>query len=400
MLLKSLGHNVHILEQWKEQVRHDEAAGIRAGPHVQEFFARYDRTQQPYSLPCPGLNFIDKESRSVKFIHSSMAMTSWTTLYFRLRANFDGYASKQCPHPPDPVQSDGAVHYDLGKRVVAVIRDGQHMLLTVQDLISGGTTVIRADLVIAADGSNSTIRQLLLPSLDRPYAGYVAWRGGVSETEVSQRTLQLCANNFTVFKMPQNYILVYKVPGNDANLTEDNVLNWVWYNNTDSRGGDLEELLVDIRGHKHKRTLPPGMIRPSVWQKQVKFAEQHLAEPFVELVRKTKKPFISCVSDCLAPKARFFDGKLLIVGDALAQFRPHVALSANQAAYNALSLEHVLKGDLREELWEKRALQYARETKALSEMIGNWTQMGLVPAFISAFRYVWIRLVGRFLRLW
>ena len=77
-----------------------------------------------------------------------------------------------------------------------------------------------------------------------------------------------------------------------------------------------------------------------------------------------------------------------------------VALSANQAAYSALSLERVLKGELRQELWEKRVLQYARETKALSEMIGNWTQLGLMPALISASRYVCICLVGRFLTLW
>jgi hydroxymethylglutaryl-CoA reductase len=41
-----------------------------------------------------------------------------------------------------------------------------------------------------------------------------------------------------------------------------------------------------------------------------------------------------------------FDGKLLLVGDALAQFRPHVGSSTNQAALDALLLEKVLKGEM------------------------------------------------------
>jgi 2-polyprenyl-6-methoxyphenol hydroxylase-like FAD-dependent oxidoreductase len=54
-----------------------------------------------------------------------------------------------------------------------------------------GEDVIKADLVIAADGSTSSIRSQMLPNLQRTYAGYATRRGTVLKSDVSKETREL-----------------------------------------------------------------------------------------------------------------------------------------------------------------------------------------------------------------
>lgn len=208
IMLKRLGHSVHILEQSPYSILHGQAAGIRAGEEVQAFFERYDMLNEPYYLDCPGLQFIDRDTQNLGFVKFPMAMTSWTTLYYRLRANFDSLTSKHCPKPPESTKTDGTAIYDLGKRVTNVSYTGGQVEISFDDTINGRSWSLHADLVIAADGSNSVVRRLLLPELQRPYAGYVAWRGSVLEMDTSEETRQAIRDNFMIFKMPGNYILV------------------------------------------------------------------------------------------------------------------------------------------------------------------------------------------------
>lgn len=209
IMLKRLGHSVQILEQSPESILHDQAAGIRAGEEVQEFLQKYDMLNEPYYLNCPGLQFIDRDAKNLRFVNFPMAMTSWTTLYYRLRANFDGFTSKHCPKPPESTTIDGTAIYELGKRVTDVSYTDGRVEISFDDTINGRCGSLHADLVIAADGSNSAVRRILLPELQRPYAGYVAWRGSVPEKDTSKETRQVIKDNFMVFKMPRNYILVY-----------------------------------------------------------------------------------------------------------------------------------------------------------------------------------------------
>ncbi|KAL6720040.1 hypothetical protein ACLMJK_001961 [Lecanora helva] len=388
VMLRRLGHTVRILEQSPESILHGQAAGIRAGEEVREFFQKYDLLKERYFLDCPGLQFIDRDTKNLRFVDFPMAMTSWTTLYYRLRANFDGYISKHCPEPPEPEEMDGAATYDLGKRVNGVSYAGESVNVSYVDTLNGSSGSLQADLVIAADGSNSAVRQLLLPELQRPYAGYVAWRGSVLEKDASVITREAIKDNFMVFKMPRNYILVYTIPGPTGSLKPgERILNFVWYYNCPASSAEYASIMTDSDGHRHRNTLPPGKMRPEVWSKQKSYAQSELARPFAELVEKTTQPFISSVSDTIAPSASFFDGKLLLVGEALALFRPHIALSANQAAVDCLLLKKRLDGDITMKEWERRVLQYGARTRLLSIVSGNWTQFGGLKLVMSAIEY-------------
>jgi hypothetical protein len=87
--------------------------------------------------------------------------------------------------------------------------------------------------------------------------------------------------------------------------------------------------MTDTDGHVHHNMVPTGKLRKDIWDRQTGIGKSVLPKHFVELLEKTKQPFVSAVSDSIAPAASFFDGKLILVGDALSLFRPHVALSTN-----------------------------------------------------------------------
>ena len=159
--------------------------------------------------------------------------------------------------------------------------------------------------------------------------------------------------------------------------------------------------MTDNDGHRYRNTLPPGKMRQEIWQKQKSYAQSVLARPFAELVGKTTQPFISSVSDSIAPRASFFDGKLLLVGEALALFRPHIALSANQAAVDCLLLKKALEGEITMKEWERRVLNYGARTRLLSILTGNWTQFGVSMRFVvSAMDYGMLLLRQKVENLW
>ena len=159
--------------------------------------------------------------------------------------------------------------------------------------------------------------------------------------------------------------------------------------------------MTDNDGHRHRNTLPPGKMRQEIWHKQKSYAQSVLARPFAELVGKTTQPFISSVSDSIAPRASFFDGKLLLVGEALALFRPHIALSANQAAVDCLLLKRALEGEITMKEWERRVLNYGARTRLLSILTGNWTQFGVSTRLVvSAMEYGMLLVRQRVENLW
>ena len=207
VVLKRLGHNVHILEQDMSLIRYSEAAGIRAGPQATQLLKEYDLVDQPWSIACPGLKFIKHDSRVRAHVKMPMVMTSWSTLYYRLRANFDGLSSEYCPEPPISQVSDGPVTYDMGKRVTAITSTDNTITVHYESLNDGGAHQLSPDLVIAADGSGSRLRDMVC-TVTRPFEGYVAWRGCIKESEISEATNDICCNYTTIFKMKGNYIVV------------------------------------------------------------------------------------------------------------------------------------------------------------------------------------------------
>jgi hypothetical protein len=94
----------------------------------------------------------------------------------------------------------------------------------------------------------------------------------------------------------------------------------VWYVNYAEGSSELEELMIDVDGKRHRVSLPMGKMRPEILERQRALAKRILPQ-FSEMVRKTVEPFLQCVTDVLATRNEFFNGKVLLVGDAVAGFR-------------------------------------------------------------------------------
>lgn len=154
--------------------------------------------------------------------------------------------------------------------------------------------------------------------------------------------------------------------------------------------------MTDSSGKKHRHTVPVGKIQERVWEKQRALASQTLPAPFAELIHKTKEPFVTSIVDIDVCKPSFFDGKLLVVGDALCPFRPHVACSTNQAALDALLLEKMLSGSLSLAAWENQVMDYAHLTRLRSITWGSWYQYGYLAFIFSEAKF---RLAGYMSRL-
>ena len=207
IMTKRLGHHVHLMEQNLSSTRTDHAAGIGTGPRGLQFLKEHDLYPAPYSLSCPGLSFLDKRSDIKRRFNLPLNLTSWNVLYYRLRANFDGLQSEYCPKIIDFPESDGKAIYDLGKRATNIVPTDNLATVEFDDLQTGGSGTIHADLVIVAAGQNSIIRRKFMPDCtEQPYSGYVVWRGTVPEKDVSERTGKLFGERFNVFAMSRGYI--------------------------------------------------------------------------------------------------------------------------------------------------------------------------------------------------
>ncbi|PVH72433.1 hypothetical protein DL98DRAFT_576817 [Cadophora sp. DSE1049] len=172
IILKRLGHHVHILEQNTKSERSDLAAGITTHPEFDEFMDVHDLVKESWFVQSPGIQWLDKNAVVTREAKRPLKMTSWGVIYHRLRANFDGFTSSFCPNPPAAGEKDGTATFDLGKRVTG-ISDVEHgVQIAVEDLLDGNKQgSFSADMVILADGANSGLRGTLFPEIERVYAG-------------------------------------------------------------------------------------------------------------------------------------------------------------------------------------------------------------------------------------
>ncbi|KAF2083351.1 FAD/NAD(P)-binding domain-containing protein [Saccharata proteae CBS 121410] len=380
--LSRLGHNITILERNPTPLLHDQGAGVVAGSDTQNFFRTYDRTQTPLAVTSHARQYLDREGNVIDYDERPQRMTSWDLLYHILRANLDGVESTYVKAVPGKEKGDGKVVYRYGctAREVVRLEDEDGVRITMEKHPDKTLEDTTADLVIAADGGSSTVRQRLQPDVHRTYAGYVAWRGTVPESMLSTKAADTLLDRFTFFHTIGVQILAYLIPGPNGNLEKGKrLMNWVWYCNYPESSPEYQELMTDQDGNKHRYTLPPGKMRTAVWEKQKERAVQKLPPQLAELVQKTGVPFVQCITDVLSSRASFLDGKLLLVGDALAGFRPHTAASTSQAAFDAFATAELVRGDVGLEEWEKKVMEYATEVQKHGVMLGQRSQFGLHP---------------------
>lgn len=384
---------VTILERSPSTLLHNQGAGIVAGADTQSFFSRYVQPGREIAVTSRQRLYLDRRGDIVpgSVEDHQQHMTSWDVLYRLLRWRVDGLDAAEYLTagdskdigPENGLETNiSKAEYRVGCTVNSIKNLGaeQGVEVTWIDTAHETHTAI-ASLVIAADGASSRIRQQFCPTISRHYAGYVALRGTVLERDISASAAAALVERFAFYHGPGVQVLGYTIPGlSGGTLTKGNrLVNWVWYRNYPTESPALVSLLTDTDGHRHSVTLPVGKMQPEVWKKQVQDAENELPPQFAELVAKTEQPFVQAITDVLADENIFADGQVLLVGDALAGFRPHTAASTSQAARGARLLGSWLEGKMTREGYREECLTFAREVQSHGVWLGNRSQFGHHP---------------------
>jgi len=225
--------------------------------------------------------------------------------------------------------------YRTGATVTSADTHADHAIVTLQD----GSTH-RADLVVAADGFRSELRERLLPSAALEYAGYIAWRGLVDEAELSSATRTAIFDKFAFCLPPHEQILGYPVAGIGNSIEPGHRrYNFVWYRAT-SEDVELPDLLTDASGKCWATGIPPGLIRPDVLADMESAAIELLAPQFAEVVTKAAQPLFQPIFDLTVPRMAF--GRVALLGDAAFVARPHCGMGVTKAAGDAMALVRAL----------------------------------------------------------
>ncbi|KAK4542667.1 hypothetical protein LTR36_006239 [Oleoguttula mirabilis] len=371
---------VRILERSPTALLHNQGAGVVAGNETQQFFAEYVRPGRDIAVTSPARHYLNHQGEVMpeSVEHRAQKMTSWDLLYHLLRWRVEGLQSEYV----DGLPSDDRpkAQYENGCTVTAIEDAGPEGVKLTWKHKDHGEQSATADHVIAADGASSTIRRLLAPDVERKYAGYVAWRGTVPETQLSDAARDVFVDRFTFYHAPGQQILGYLIPGEDGTLEiGQRLFNWVWYCNYAEGTAELDELMTDAQGRRHAITLPVGGMREEVLAQQKAYAKEVLPPQYAEAVGKTEQPFIQAITDNIALQNNLMDGKVLLVGDALAGFRPHTAASTGQAAFDALTMGEWLGGKISREEYDSRVMDFAQRVQQHGVMLGERSQFGRHP---------------------
>lgn len=190
----------------------------------------------------------------------------------------------------------------------------------------------------------------------------------------------------------------YNIPG-ESGSTEigKRVLNFCWY--TDVKRDALDNIMTDVDGIKHQISLAPGKARPEIWAQQRERAHKIFSKPYLEIIDKITSPFVHLITDYCSPRAAFAGGKLLLVGDASALLRPHIAFSTNQAAYQAHLTEQLVRGELKVDEWEYQVTVATYLHWKRSVWFGEFFQRPLPVALGSAVQYWMVAALSK-IRTW
>lgn len=201
LVLKRLGHHVRILERNPMPLLHDQGAGIVYGAFSQEYFSKYVKNQRDFSITSYLRQTLDKTGKSISDQEEryQQQMISWDLVYFVLRAEFDGVEDGYIDvHVPLSEDREGDAEYQYGCAATGLKDLGDRVEVEFRNK-DGEMQTISGDLILGGDGPSSSLRKILLPDVERTYAGYVAWRGTVPESEASQSLEQTFVDHFTFF---------------------------------------------------------------------------------------------------------------------------------------------------------------------------------------------------------
>ncbi len=317
-LLHRQGWDVRVFEQAGETLA-GRGAGIVPHPDLLDLLTRIDiRIDDSFGVDIVGRVSFDHNGAVVGTRDIRQCLTTWTRLYALLKSAFPA----------------GRYHFDHA--CTAISQDAQSVTVH----FANGTQAT-GDLLIGADGIRSSVRSQLVPAARPVYAGYIAWRGLVDETELTADTHHDLFPKLAFSLAPGEQMLGYPVAGfTNSTRAGERCFNFVWYRPAQAER-ELPRLCTDIHGHRHDMSIPPPLIRAEVLDEIRRAAREKLSPQFAEVVAKTRQPFFQAIFDLESP-AMAFD-RVALLGDAAFVARPHCGMGVSKAAGDAMLLADLLK---------------------------------------------------------
>ncbi len=351
-LLADDGHDVTIYERSPSQLE-ERGAGIGLLPMT----ARYLRERAgvdaaDIAVPTSWIRTLRRDGSVEHEARHHYEFSSWNTVYREMLRCFD------------------ADRYLLGHELVSIDP-------AVPRLGFANGLYVEPQLAVCADGVRSSAREVLLPGAAPQYAGYVAWRGVVPETELTPATRDVLDDAIIYYVYANSHILVYPIPGLDGSVEPGGrLINIVWYRNYQA-GDDLEHLLVDRNGVRRDVSVPPGALSDDHVAEARAVATARLPTCLAEVVNAIDQLFVQVVFDMEID--RMVDGRTALIGDAAFAVRPHAAAGTAKAAADAWTLhEAIAEGDDDVEAalaaWEPAQLELGRSLLERTRSIGRRSQ--------------------------
>jgi 2-polyprenyl-6-methoxyphenol hydroxylase-like FAD-dependent oxidoreductase len=311
-LLRSTGWNAVVFERNAEELS-GRGAGISTHVQLHDTMRRLGIPfDDSMGISVNEVVFLDREGRTYDRRPTDRTMSSWGRVFRSLRDLMP------------------AGSYRLGMSLQRIEQDAEG----VTAIFADGTRE-RGDLLVAADGGRSTVREQFLPGLEPVYAGYVAWRAMLDESEIPPPIHAELFERYT-FCLPQGeHFLAYPVPGrNNETQPGRRAYNIVWYRPTPP--DVLADICTDASGRSHGSSIPPPLIRPDVIAGIKATARALIAPQVAEVFERCTLPFFQPIFD-LAPPRIVFD-RVALLGDAAFLARPHPGAGTTKAALDAVSL--------------------------------------------------------------
>jgi 2,6-dihydroxypyridine 3-monooxygenase len=354
LLLRDLGHDVTIYERSRVELE-QRGAGIGLLPETSRYLtSRAGLSLDEISTATGRIRYLDRAGVVVHDLAHGYRFSSWNTVYRRLLHCF------------------GRDRYQLCCEVVG--RDERAGVVDVSFADGSRSSV---DLLVCADGIGSAFRSQLVPDARRSYAGYVAWRGMVPESDLAPSAVARLGDAITYYVYANSHILVYPIPGADGSvLPGERLINFVWYRNYDD-GGDLASVLTDVDGQQRELSVPPGAMHPVQVAEMRAVAQARLPSLLADVVGAVNEPFLQVVYD--VEVSHMAVGSTCLIGDAGFVARPHAAAGTAKAAENAWALADSLTEHdsipAALSAWEAGQMDLGRQLLARTRRLGSRSQV-------------------------